>query len=278
MTTNITSIKLSHDFEEIFKIREEIVSEYSLTIKSVITTSDRLQLGTCLIIMKSIFNHLTALELLLEKCYIESAGSIATSLWEKSITLQYLILDIENRIKAYTTHDSFKKSPWPIKTMVTDIVKHENWSSPEKAEVNTELLYLQYSYLCAIKHGNPYTMSYLNRHLSNENIFQPEPIIDNEDKNILGFLYLYALTAMFDSLKAFSKKFCIISKYKELEQFGEQLTKNILQIKMSVPQIIISSPKDFRKEFLEYLQNLDKTQQLINRNMSGTQCPAIIPG
>lgn len=258
MTTPISKINIEVDFVEIHAIRQIAVTEYSTTISKINKTSDKLHLGTCLILMKSLYNHLTSLELLIEKCYIESSGAIATSLWEKSITLQYLILDPKNRIELYSKHDTFKKTPWNIKTMVTDIVKNEPLLKGKKIEDNIDLLYMQYSYLCAIKHGNPYTVMYLNRVQEGENFFEPSPRILPIDKDILGLLYLFSVTTLFDALLAFSKSFCFSETYENLKHIDGKITANLSNIDLKVPTIIMTSVKDFRPEFWDLLIELVK--------------------
>ena len=64
MTSSISKINFATDFPQINKIYEVALAEYSSTIKSVDQSSDRLQLGVCIQILKSIYNHLTSLKLL----------------------------------------------------------------------------------------------------------------------------------------------------------------------------------------------------------------------
>lgn len=258
MTTPISNINIEADFVEIHAIRQIVITEYAATISKINKTSDKLHLGTCLILLKSLYNHLTALELLIEKCYIESSGAVATSLWEKSIALQYLLLDPYNRIELYSKHDTFKKTPWNIKTMVTDIVKNEPLPKGKKIEDSIDLLYLQYSYLCAIKHGNPYTVTYLNRVQEGENFFEPSPRISPIDKDILGLLYLYSVTTLFEALRDFSKSFCSSEIYENLKLIDRKITANLSNIDLKVPTIIMASVKDFRPEFWDLLIELDK--------------------
>lgn len=256
MTTSISTLNLENDFSEIYKIRKVVTTEYATTISAVSASSNKMHLGTCVILLKSLYNHLTSLELLIEQCYIESSGAVATSLWEKSITVQYLLLDLNNRMTIYFDHDTFKRSPWNIKTMVTDIVKNERLSENKKNEDNIDLLYLQYSYLCAIKHGNPYTVTYLNRHVQGENFFEPCPRITIEDKDILGLLYLYSVTTFFDAIREFSKLFCSVDNYERLKRIDNQISINMKNLELKVPTIIMTSAKDFRPEFWDLLLSL----------------------
>ncbi len=258
MTAPISNINIRVDVGEIDAIRQIAITEYAITIAKVNRNSDKLHLGTCLILLKSMYNHLTSLELLIEKCYIESSGAIATTLWEKSITLQYLLLDPNNRIEIYSKHNTFKKAPWTIKHMVTDIVKNEPLPKGKKIEDNIDLLYLQYSYLCAIKHGNPYTLTYLNRVQEDENFFEPSPIISPIDKDILGLLYLYSITTLFEALRDFSKTFCSAEIYENLKLIDRKITSSLSKIDLKIPTIIMTSVKDFRPEFWDLLVELDK--------------------
>ncbi len=237
-----------------------VITEYASTISAIDTSSDRLHLGNCLILLKSIYNHLTSLNFLFERCYIESSAAVATSLWEKSITLQYLLLDLNKRIPVYSTHGTFKKSPWKIKTMVTDIVNNEKLPSGKKIEDSIDMLYLQYSYLCAIKHGNPYTVTYLNRLQDGESFFEPTPTISIEDKDIIGLLYSYSVTSLFDAIRDFSKVFCPEETYVKLKLIDKRITSVVTTLDLKVPTVIISSIKDFRPEFWNVLEELTNKQ------------------
>jgi hypothetical protein len=258
MSTTISNIDIKAEFKLIFELREIIVKEFASSIKSVQKNSDRLELGTSLLLLKSIFNHLISLECLLERCAIESSGSVATSLWEKSMMLQFLLYDTKTRIKVYAEHNTFKKLPWTIRDMVIDVVKRETLSKNRNAQDSIDLQYLQYSYLCAIKHGNPYTLSYLNRLTAKEDFFEPKPHINIEDKDILGWIYLNSITSLFDALREFSKVFTTKEQHDKLIELDNEITfKYIRNIELKIPQIIMTSPKDFRKEFWDYLVDLN---------------------
>ena len=262
MAESILNIDLKKDFSKIHGIYEVVISEYASTISAIKKSSDKLHLGTCSILLKSLYNHLTSLNILFESCYIESSGAVATSLWEKSITLQYLLLDLNDRIPIYSTHGTFKKCPWTIKTMVTDIVNNEMPPAGKNPEDSIDMLYLQYSYLCAIKHGNPYTLTYLNRAQADENFFEPTPKIAIEDKDIIGLLYLYSVTTFFDAIRDFSKIFCSSEAYDRLKLIDRRITSVMSKLDLKVPTIIMTSIKDFRPEFW------DSLEELTNRDIS----------
>lgn len=258
MAESISNIDLKKDFAKIHEIYEVVISEYASTLKGINQASNKLHLGTALILLKSLYNHLTSLELLLEKCYVESSGAVATSLWEKSITLQYLLLDLDQRIPVYVTHNTFKSTPWTIKKMVTDIVKHEPLPKGKKLEDSFDLLYLQYSYLCAIKHGNPYTLTYLNKIQEGEDIFEPKPTLSINDKDIVGLLYMYSVTTVYDAIREFSKAFCPPDFHERLKLIDRNITSAVTQLDLKLPTIIMTSAKDFRPEFWDLLKGLNE--------------------
>jgi len=169
-----------------------------------------------------------------------------------------LLLDLNNRIEFYSKHDTFKKTPWNIKTMVTDIVKNEPLPEGKKIENSIDLLYFQYSYLCTIKHGNSYTLTYLNRIQEGENYFEPSPRISPIDKDILGLLYLYSVRMLFEAFRDFSKSFCSSEIYANLKLIDRKITANLSNIDLKVPTIIMTSAKDFRPEFWALLIEIAK--------------------
>jgi hypothetical protein len=258
MKKSISAINLKGEFKLISEVRDIVINEYAITIKAVQNTSERLELGISLLVLKSIYNHLTSIESLIEDCSIESCGAVATSLWEKSIMLQYLLCEPKERFKSYASHNSFKKLPWSIKDMVRDIVKRETLPENRTIEDVIDMFYLQYSYLCAIKHGNPYTLSYLNRLTPDEDFFKPKLQISSEDIDILGWIYLNVVTNFFDVIMLFAKIFTTDEQYKKLQLIDKEISsKYFRRINLRVPQIISTSPKEFRKEFWDYLLEID---------------------
>lgn len=242
------------DFKDLLKINKLITENYAFTIKSINIESDRLQLGSCLILLKSIYNCYTSIEKLLEYNYIESMGSVASSLWEKSVTIQFLVINIEEKIFRYSQHQSFRQTPWSIKKMVTEIVNNEV-TVVERKKFNVDLMYFQYSYLCAIKHGNPYTVSKLNSYSKNENFFYPEPRKDPEDYNILKYIYMLTSSSMIDSLIAFNKKFCNSNSLKEIINIASIFIIEFRKMNIRPTPIIIMSTKDFNEDFIIEMKN-----------------------
>ena len=260
MDKTISGLELAKDLPKVFEII--IIPQYGNTLESVIVKKerkDKVELGTSLQILKSIHKHFDSIELLVKSCFIESTGSVATSLWEKSIALQYLLNDPSKRVKKYISHDSFRYTPWSVKKMVKNIVHSENRIDHNEVEKNIILLYMQYSYLCAIKHGNPYTLSYLNRLVEDANLFKPDPSITNEDISILKWIYLNSMTTFLDALQSFSSYFCKPDQSDLLSNIDQRITFQLIpKIEMVVPPIIRFNDDDFEDDFFEYLKELVK--------------------
>src|SRR5690606_932067 len=239
-------------------IKNIVEQEFLDITKSIIPTEvDKLSLGTSGFYLNSIFELLHSLNILLSEGLIESAGSVATSLWERSITLQYFLTNHIEFANIISTHKKYKKTPWNIKEMVIGIVNSENHKERDP-EIMKDLLYIQYSYLCAIKHGNPYTLSYLNRLEKNtKSVIGLNPNFTEEDWDIKNYLQLISLTLAFESLLKFSSVFCTNEKYSKLKIINLDITTTIVRdIKLNVPQIITTTSEEFREEFWEYLKGL----------------------
>lgn len=243
-------------------IKSQIEDQFSSITKALREDEiDRLSLGTSGIYLNSIFEHLFSLELLLEKGLIESAGSVGTSLWERAITLQYLLTNPIVLTQEHSLHKKVKKTPWNIRQMVNGIIESEQLPSHRKPEIEKDLLYIQYTYFCAIKHGNPYTISYLNRLEKNgadTSVIGLNSNHSNEDEDLKNWILLVSSTTAFEALLKFAKQFCIQGKIDALNIINRDLTKTIINdIDLKVPQVILTSAEEFKEEFWNYLTELE---------------------
>lgn len=218
---------------------------------------DKLSFGTSIIYLNSVFRHLHSLKVLIKSGFIESAGSIATALWERSITLQYLLTNPIEFSQIHSNHNKVKRTPWSVKKMVSGIIESENNPNRDK-ELEKEILYIQYTYLCAIKHGNPFTISYLNRLETNKKkIIGVNSNLTEADEDFRNYLLLISLITSFEALMKFSEVFCTVEKNHYLFKLNKEITKTIItEIDLNVPQVIQASEEEFRKAFWEYLDNL----------------------
>lgn len=258
MKRTIKTVDISSDYPPIQALYDDILVVYGSTLRNVIPSSScRLELGVSLQILKSIIHHLKSLKDLLEACYIESGAAVATSSWEKCLSLQYLLVsDTENKVNKYLKHDTFKSTPWSIKKMVKDVVEHDK-VRVRSVEDQSDLLYLQYSYLCAIKHGNPFTLSYLNRKLENQDIFDNNVAISIEDRDIVVLLLTLIISFISDTLQVFAKKFCNTEHLSLLSTFNNCMLNIMNTMQLNIPKIIVGSSKDFRPEFWLYLEEIE---------------------
>jgi hypothetical protein len=146
--------------------------------------------------------------------------------------------------------------------MVREIVKSENRKNKKEEKRNIELLYLQYSYLCAVKHGNPYTLSYLNRLSESENLFMPESSVSEEDIPILKWLYLISISTILDTLISFSSSYGDSKQLEYLTELDTKLETELMpRIETKMPILISASSNDFSDDFLNYLKELEKKAQ-----------------
>lgn len=257
----------------IAELDELLLEEYPNTIRSINQTADKLELGTGSLLLKSIYNHHSSLKILLEGHFLESAGSVLTSLWEKSIMVQYLVLDLTERVHKYSSHQTFKKLPWSVKTMVEGISRSEKIGPDKKMQNHIDLFYMQYSFLCAIKHGNPYTLTRINRVSDNEDFFEPNPRLNEKEQDTLGYLWLLSITTFFDALQAYARALCTKSQFLKLDLINKKITYDYMpKIMLDVPQIIQPSTDDFSVEFWDLLENLHNQKYGNNKsaNTSGS--------
>src|SRR5690242_9114746 len=68
-------------------------------------------LGTCGIYLRSIAEMLHTIKKLLEEGFVESAGIMATALWERAITLRKILLAPQENSQIHTEHEKGKKTP-----------------------------------------------------------------------------------------------------------------------------------------------------------------------
>ncbi len=257
----MTSFK--KDFDYLIEMKNELINHLQNITHDLMPKVDRISLGTGGIYLNSILANLRGIEIVLEHGLIECGATIAASLWEKCITIIYILKNPIARSKEQSSHQGFKKTPWAIRQMVEDIVNNEELPPSRNKDIEEQLLYFQYSYLCAIKHGNPYTIAYLNR-IKGENTkcFNLNPEINEEDKGLVAWIFGISITSSVDALVEFSKIFCEQERFHQLknlkDQFASKLMSETDNRKFKFPRIILSKQSDFTPEYLDYLKKLNK--------------------
>lgn len=246
----------------------KMLSEYVTMIQKLYTSVsslidykevDKLSLGTGTMYLNSIYEHIDASLLLLDKGFIESAGAVICTLWERSITLQYILTDSKQLSKVHSEHNKIKETPWRIKTMLKQLIDKENLPEDADKELHVELYYFEYTYLCVIKHGNPLTLSYLQRLDKNQ---EAKPIIgfrpnnSNVDVDLKNLLLLRVICSAFDALNSFSRAFCIEESFVALSVIDKQLTKLSSAVDLKVPPIIYPEREELSERFWLFLEKL----------------------
>ncbi|HXB45807.1 MAG TPA: hypothetical protein VNV85_17190 [Puia sp.] len=243
-------------------IYDLIEKEYENALDGlVIDIDDELRsktIGTCGIYLSSIVELLHTTKQLIENGFIESAGSTSAALWERSLTLRKIMLDPGNNSQIHVEHAKFKKTPWTIWNMVKEISDKEI-QEKEKRKNACKLFYMQYSFLCSIKHGNPYTISYLNRpdKSSIEALFKVKPNDSFEDNDLKLYILLISMDIALDAILEYSKEYRKSNQVRALKEIRSLLNRVATYIPLDIAKIFITSPEEMGKEFWEFLEKLD---------------------
>lgn len=239
-----------------------VMKEYESILKRWIPDECKIKsLGTCGVYLSSITELLYTTNDLLNKGYIESAGCTAAALWERFITLRMILISPEENSQIHVEHELLKKTPWNVGQMVTAVIENEHKEFPKKRkDIENKLFYLQYSFFCAIKHGNPHTISYLNRPERNPNVklFVIKPNKSYEDRDIRYYFLLLLTEMALDTLLDFCKFYSNqmnINAVQELIRFASEISKSV---QLDIPKIIRASSSEYDKEFWRLLQEFDK--------------------
>jgi hypothetical protein len=218
-------------------------------------------LGTCAIYLSSLCELLHTTKKLLNNGFIESAGTVATSAWERTITLRMILTNPDDYSNILTEHVKAKKTPWDINQMLIEIVKKEHpYYTSEKMNEEVDLMYLQYTLLCTIKHGNPYTLSYLNRpdRSSVLELFAIKPNDCLEDQDLKLYLKFLVLDTALDTLVDFFDMYGTREKKNQLNDFRKHVTTIIMAVDLDVPKIFIASPNEYKPEQWKHFGDIDE--------------------
>jgi hypothetical protein len=218
-------------------------------------------MGTCGIYLRSIAEMLHTIREVQEQGFIESAGIIATAVWERAITLQKILLDPQQNAQIHTDHQKAKETPWRMSDMVKDIVARRT-TDAIKANNHYKIFYLQYTFLSAIKHGNPYTITHLNRpgrSPKEQNIFSVQGNDSFEDRDLRLYIMLLSMGNSLDALVEFTDEFCDKSAFKRVKEVRRFLDKVVAHIPLEVAAIFITTPEEMGQDFWKLLQEIDAT-------------------
>lgn len=220
-------------------------------------------LGTCGIYLSSIVELLHTLCDLMDKGYIESAGSIATACWERILTLRKILIDPIRNAQIHTDHALTKKAPWRVYDMVCDVLENERRSKniTTKRPFEEKNFYMQYTVLSSIKHGNPYTISHLYRpdYSSDKKLFKLKSNDSLEDNDLKIYIKMLVIDNALDALLDFSKEFR--SNYSFLEDLRQEFDRLIGYIELQIPSIMLTNPEEMGQDYWDYLIELEKSRK-----------------
>lgn len=245
-----------------------VVIEFERALKftdfSALSESQKEAIGTCGIYISSIVELLNTLRDTIDKGYIESGGAIATACWERAITLRKILIEPEINSQIHVDHEKAKKLPWQIRDMVSDVLAHQRKvkNIKEKMAFEEQNFYLQYTFLSAIKHGNPYTISYLNRdgYSSDEKLFRFKANDSFEDRDLKIYIKMLVADTALDALIDYSKIFR--TNLDSLNDLRANIDGLIKTVGLSIPQIFITNPSEMGNEFWNYLIKVEAKRKL----------------
>lgn len=220
-------------------------------------------LGTCGIYLSSIVELLHTLRDLMDKGYIESAGSIATACWERTLTLRKILIEPILNAQIHTDHAIAKKTPWTVYNMVCDVLENERRSNniTNKRPFEEKNFYMQYTVLSSIKHGNPFTISYLYRpgYSSDEKLFRLKSNDSIEDKDLKIYIKMVIIDNALDALLDYSREFR--SSYSFLEDLRQEFDRLIGSVELQAPSIMLTTPEEMGQDYWDYLIELEKRRK-----------------
>ncbi|MDO3627598.1 hypothetical protein [Mucilaginibacter sp. BT774] len=243
-------------------ILKEFENAISFTDLTDMTEIKNKTLGTCGIYLSSIVELLHGVRYLIAQGFVESGGILAASAWERALTFRKILLEPEKNAQIHTEHEKAKKTPWTVWDMVNEVIKNERARTGTAIRAHeARIFYLQYTFLCSIKHGNPYTVSYLNRpdRSTNEKLFQLKSNDSDVDRDLKIYIKMLAADNALDALIDYSREFRTrVNWLLDLRQQVDQLT---MRVPILVPQIFITDPSEMGEDFWQYLLQLEEQRR-----------------
>jgi hypothetical protein len=143
---------------DIMDIFYSVIRVAALTPKSLNEPGpgEKLAIGIFGMFLKTILADLRSVHVLVSIGYPLSAATVASSLWEKSVMGRFILKSPGQRIQTYFEHPSKKKLPWDMKSMLLELIVENDPATKAKA---VDLYYVQFTYLCSLKHPQAETIS-----------------------------------------------------------------------------------------------------------------------
>lgn len=269
LTTKDLELLVNDQNKEIYhSMYDMIIEEFSNALNFIdvnnITEERKAVLGNCGIYLSSLVELLHTLRDLIDNGYIESGGAIATSCWERALTLRMLLTNPVVNGQVITFHQKAKSTPWGIYEMVCKVIENEHKinNTSRNHQFEEKNFYLQYTFLSSIKHGNPYTVHHLYRedYSSNKELFHLKPNDSFEDKDLKIYIKMLAADNALDALIDFSREFR--TNYNSLKELRIQINELISQVKLEIPKIFITTPQELGQGYWDHLADLQKNHKI----------------
>ena len=264
LNSEVLTILINQENKKVYDTLYDLVcNEFSNVLNDMdVTEPDDLKiksLGTCAIYLSSMVELLHSVKTLTDNGYVESAGTIAAALWERALTLRKILIDPKSNSQIHVDHTKAKKTPWGVWQMLDDVIESENKKKLKgNKEMEKKLFYMQYTFLSSIKHGNPYTISYLNRpdKSSNTALYQVKPNDSEADKDLKFYIKLLIADICLEALEDFTNIFRPTNRTAmAVRKFANEL---IGKIPLNVPTIFITDPKEMGQEFWDHLVEIER--------------------
>jgi hypothetical protein len=200
---------------------------------------------------------------LMEQGYLGPAASVGAGLWEKSVTLIYILQDPVQRSQEFAEHVAMTRLPWSIREMVTDIARVVVKTGEVTDKVRFERVYRQYSALCFLKHPNPQAIAHLGRASMEANrlpLGAPDLYADSEGYGTM--IYQFSVGIFSNAILAFADKYCKNEFDIHCAHFDREaggiLASCIRSGKLRVPPHVATAPDEIPSEFLDFLRESEQ--------------------
>ena len=193
---------------------------------------------------------------------IMQAGAVAVSLWEKALSLSYLLCDPPSRLKEYSRLTGLRSGCWKAATMINGLSHKRGRPTDTTPEEEKEWLRYAYAILSALKHPNTRSIVYLRSLVLHKWGSVPQQEVEAERDSvavlILALTYFQVAQALEDFVQAYGDGGQREHLNDELgvcnEAFCEVLDSG--RLKVPVPTI-----KPNKGEFRDVLDRLLKRRQ-----------------
>lgn len=239
--------------EKLNELYNKLIGIYHSTPNQVVKyIPDRKSLGVSSMYLSSIIELLHNTKELLDKGFFESAGSLGAALWERALTHRYIHLDLEKRVEVFLSHERLKKHPWTVWKMAVELADN---TRPDllgsSIAMERLLVYNQYSFFSAIKHGNPYTLVAMQNNEKNsipwfKSLLRPNNNPSHAD--LSPYILMMSMDCATESLYCYAETFCKEAHRIEVKEILQELTRLVVEERINPPQIIIACKEEFTDE------------------------------